>query len=75
MVNNGKWKVWRCTKKLEETVKQLESGETDLEVSINKYTEAMKLVKICDDKLKAATEAVNKVLSENGTFEDFEVEK
>ncbi|HHX33259.1 MAG TPA: exodeoxyribonuclease VII small subunit [Mollicutes bacterium] len=62
-------------KKLEETVKQLESGETDLEVSINKYTEAMKLVKICDDKLKAATEAVNKVLSENGTFEDFEVEK
>jgi len=62
-------------KKLEETVKQLESGETDLEVSINKYTEAMKLVKICDDKLKAATQAVNKVLSENGTFEDFEVEK
>ncbi len=60
---------------LEKIVKELESGETDLEVSIEKYTEAMKLVKICDDKLNKATESVNKVLNESGTFEDFEVEK
>ena len=56
---------------LEKIVKELESGEIDLEASIAKYTEAMKLVKICDDKLNKASEQVNKILTENGSFEDF----
>ena len=59
---------------LEKIVKELENGEVDLEASIEKYTEAMKLVKVCGDKLNAASESVNKILSENGTFEDFKID-
>lgn len=58
---------------LEVIVKDLENGNTDLESSIEKYTEAMKIVKVCSDKLESATEVVNKILQENGSLEDFEV--
>ena len=58
---------------LEVIVKELENGATDLENTIAKYTEAMKIVKICNDKLASATEAVNKILQENGELEDFEI--
>ena len=59
---------------LENIVKELENGNIDLEKSIEKYTEAMKLAKGCSDKLSNATEKVNKILSENGMLEDFEIE-
>lgn len=58
---------------LELIVKNLEEGNTDLDETIKKYTEAMKIVKICNDKLANATEAVNKILNENGELTDFEV--
>lgn len=60
---------------LENIVKELENGNVDLEKSIDKYTEAMKLAKSCGDKLTNATEKVNKILSENGMLEDFEIEE
>ena len=34
----------------------------------------MKLVKECDEKLKNVEEQVNKIVTENGSLEDFEVE-
>ena len=58
---------------LEVIVKDLENGNTDVEASIEKYTEAMKIVKVCSDKLEHATETVNKILQENGSLEDFEI--
>lgn len=58
---------------LEVIVKDLENCNTDLESSIEKYTEAMKIVKVCSEKLENATEVVNKILQENGVVEDFEV--
>ena len=58
---------------IEKIVKDLENGNTDLETSIDKYSEAMKLIKICSDKLNKATESVNKILDENGNLNDFEV--
>ena len=58
---------------IEKIVKDLESGNIDLETSIEKYTEAMKMIKVCSDKLNSATEAVNKILDENGNLNDFEV--
>lgn len=61
-------------KELETIINELESGEIDLDSSIEKYTTAMKLVKECDKKLKSVEEKVNKIVSENGTLEDFEVE-
>ena len=33
----------------------------------------MKIVKICNDKLTNATEAVNKILKDNGSLEDFTI--
>ena len=36
---------------LESIVKELESGNVDLDQAINKYSDAMKLAKICNDKL------------------------
>lgn len=60
-------------KKLEEIVKNLESGNIPLDDAIDSFNEAMKLAKKCDEKLKNAEEKVNKILTEEGKLEDFEV--
>lgn len=65
----------KALENLETIVHELESGNTELDQAIEKYTEAMKLVKYCNDKLTTATEKVNKILSENGELVDFEVEE
>ena len=62
-------------RKLEDIVKELESGEVNLDEGIEKYSSAMKLAKECSDKLNTATEQVNKILKENGTLEDFKIEE
>ena len=61
-------------KELEQIINELENGNTDLEESIEKYTKAMKLVNICDKKLKAIEEQVSKIVTENG-LEDFKIEE
>ena len=60
---------------LEVIVKELENGSIDLDSAIKKYTEAMKLVKFCSEKLKDATEKVNKILTESGELKEFEVKE
>lgn len=60
---------------LEEIINELETGDIDLDSSIEKYTKAMKLVKECDDKLKSVEESVNKIIKEDGCIEDFSVEE
>lgn len=62
-------------KKLENIVATLESDNNDLEDSINKYSEAMKLIKECDEQLKNIEESVNKIVSENGELEDLNIEE
>ncbi|MCI9279620.1 MAG: exodeoxyribonuclease VII small subunit [Bacilli bacterium] len=59
--------------KLESIVKELESGNIELDHAIDKYTEAMKLVSVCSDKLKNATEQVNKILNANDELIPFEI--
>ncbi len=61
-------------KKLETIVKDLENGNVPLDDAINKFSEAMKLAKLCNEKLKNAEESVNKILKENGSLEDFTIE-
>lgn len=61
--------------KLESIVKELENGNVDLDLAIKKYTEAMKLAKFCSEKLKDATDKVNKILTEDGSLEDFNAEE
>ncbi len=51
-------------KKLEDTVRALESGTLSLDESINKYKEAMTFVKLCNDRLNEA-EKVVKILVED----------
>ena len=62
-------------KKLESIVAELESGDVALETAIDKYTEAMRLSKECSEKLTEVTDKVNKILTENGSLEDFEVKE
>lgn len=62
-------------KKLEAIVNELESGEVALDDAIDKYTEAMKLSKECSNKLTEVTDKVNKILTENGNLEDFEIKE
>ena len=56
-------------------VKELESGEANLDDAIDKYTEAMKLAKECNDTLNNISDKVNKILLENGKLEEFKVEE
>ena len=59
---------------LEKMVSELERGDVDLDDAIEKYTKAMKLAKECSQELKTAEENINKILTENGKEEDFNVE-
>ena len=61
-------------KELESIINELENGEVDLDTSIEKYTKAMSLVKSCDEKLKKIDDQVSKLVTENNTIEDFNVE-
>ena len=62
-------------KKLETIVKELETGEVPLDDAIDKFTEACKIADICDKKLKNATDSINKILSDDGTLQDFKIEE
>lgn len=62
-------------KKLEEIVKELENGTVALDDAITKFTEAMKLASSCNEKLKNAEESINKILTKEGSLEDFKVEE
>ncbi len=61
--------------KLESIVKNLESGETPLDEAIDQFTEAMKLVEVCDKKLKNAEEKITKIVNKDGQLEDFTIEE
>ncbi len=64
-----------AVRELETIVSELESGELDLDKSISKYTEAMKLIDFCEKKLNTATTTINKIVDENGKISDFEIEE
>lgn len=59
---------------LETIVKELESGNVELDKAIDKYTEAMKLAKVCSEKIEDATARVNKVLNAENKLEDLKVD-
>lgn len=60
--------------KLETIVRELESGDVSLDLAIDKFNEACKIAKKCDLKLKNATDSVNKILNEDGTLNDFDLD-
>ena len=57
--------------KLEEIVNKLEHGDVPLDDAIDEFSNAMKLVKLCNDKLTAAEESIAKIVKENGEVVEF----
>lgn len=60
--------------KLESIIAELEGNNNDLEDSITKYTEAMNLIKECDEQLKNIEESINKMVNQDGSLVDLEIE-
>lgn len=58
---------------LEHIIDELENGNLDLEDSIEKYTKAMKLVKVCSEKLDDIEARVTKMINEDGSESPLEV--
>ena len=52
-------------KKLEDIVEQLESGDVDLEKSVELYERGMYFKKICEEKLKKVELQIKKIKIEN----------
>ena len=59
---------------LEKIVSELENDDVNLDESINKYTQAMTLVKECDQELKDIEEKIAKIVNNDGTIQDFNIE-
>lgn len=60
---------------LETIVKKLENGDVPLDEAIDCFSNAMKLAKLCDTRLKSAEEQINKILTEDGKLKDFTIEE
>ncbi|HNX90862.1 MAG TPA: exodeoxyribonuclease VII small subunit [Candidatus Omnitrophota bacterium] len=68
----------KALEKLEKTVEELESGEVSLDMSLKKYEEGIKLVRLCQKKLNEAKQRVELLMKdEKGRFSkmDFEDEE
>ena len=63
--------------KLEQITKELETGELDLNASMEKFEEGMKLSKKCNEILESAEKKITILLSKDGELkeEKFEVEE
>lgn len=57
--------------KLEEIVNKLESGDVPLDDAIDEFNNAMQLVKVCNEKLNSAEEAIAKIVQDNGDLIEF----
>lgn len=64
-------------KRLEEIAKELENGDLDLDSSVSKFEEGMKLSKKCNSLLKDAEKRITILLNDNGNLkeEDFKPEE
>ncbi len=60
---------------LEQLVKKLENGDVPLDHAIEDFNKAMKLAKLCDEKLKQAETTLSKIVKEDGTIEEFKEEE
>ena len=50
---------------------RLENGDVPLDDAIDEFNKAMQLVKVCNDKLNSAEEAIAKIVQENGELIEF----
>ena len=57
-------------KKLEDIVVQLENGDLNLDESVEKFEEGMKISKECNDILEKAEKKITILLEKNGQIEE-----
>lgn len=72
--NNGNFE--ESMKKLEDIVIELENGNLNLDESVNKFEEGMKIAKQCNKILEEAEKKITVLLENDGELEEenFEVE-
>ena len=58
---------------IEKIIAELEKDEIKLDESIEKYVEAMGLIKQCDEELKSAEEKIAKIVNKDGELQEFTV--
>lgn len=61
-------KFEKSLEKLEAIVKQLESGELDLDASLKSFEEGVKLSRLCEKRLAEAEKRVEVLLKQNEGF-------
>lgn len=64
-----KFSFEEAMKKLEQIVNALESGQTSLDESLSLYEEGLKLVKLCEAKLKDVETKAVKLIDDLGESE------
>ena len=67
--NNNDLSFEESIKKLEDIVEHLESGDIDLEKSVELYEQGMNLKKICEEKLKKVENQIKKIKVENNKIQ------
>ena len=67
--NNKDLSFENSLKKLEDIVEQLESGDVDLDKSVELYEKGMNLKKICEEKLKKVENQIKKIKVENNKIQ------
>ena len=63
-----------AVKRLEEIVRNLESGDLPLEDSLRDFEEGMKLVTFCSGKLEEAEKKVSVLIKESGKYKEIPFE-
>ena len=63
-------KFEEAIKKLEDISKELESGKLDLDESVSKFEEGMKLSKICTKMLNEAEKRINILIDKDGEVKE-----
>ena len=67
--NNKELSFEESIKMLEDIVEHLESGDIDLEKSVELYEKGMNLKKICEEKLKKVENQIKKIKVENNKIQ------
>ena len=60
---------------LENIVKELEEGNLDLDESVKKFEDGMKISKKCNEMLENAEKKITMVLDNNGEIEEVDFKK
>ena len=60
---------------LENIVKELEEGKLDLDESVKKFEDGMKISKKCNEMLENAEKKITMVLDNNGEIEEIDFKK